>query len=534
MFLKLPKNPFTRGRTLAVCTCIAVALLSACSDDESDPDPIDADLPTVTVTGIQANATIWSTVDLTIAADDNEAVEKVEVKVDNVSIVTKTEKSFTYALNTFALELEDGQHTLTVIVTDAAGNEKKQDYTFTVLNTLVATDVRADFLEDGQRGFIFLSDASGKTIVSYEYENGEAVRLTAPAYTGSDFYLTEVVLDTKDEQELRTFSKVNRGAWTLTPKSAPYDYAPAGIATLNFTNILPDVEYAVHTDIIDELATVRTDQSLITVGLYKSPSKIYITRNENDEFPTHYLLTAPMSTGSGNPPIDLGQVNTALTKETIDVSDYGYEFGGVSIVGLVTPGDFDNTYEVSYTGPENNELKYRYPGTAFPTYYSEVELFGPGFEVMSFMEGLPDLTPLATDAEINLTLPDINGTVTGADIDFIMFDIESDDNTYWSLFAAKGAVDLVIPEIPENLQALITTESTDPYVGLYAWQKFNFDGYDGLLNFIRNSSHGAQELDGRSATYKQIEIHLTDDPQGRRQQAEKSKALAHSGRKRLH
>lgn len=534
MFLDLPKNHFTWGRALAVCTCMAVALLTACSDDESNADPTDADLPTVTVTGIQANATIWSTVDLTVAADDNEAVEKVELKVDNVSIVTKTEKSFAYALNTVALELEDGPHTLTVIVTDAAGNEKKQEYAFTVLNTLISTDIREDFLENGQRGFIFLSDASGKTIVSYEFENGEAVRLTAPAYTGSDFYLTEVVLDGSDDQELRTFHKVNRGTWTLTPDSAPYDYAPAGDATLSFTNILPDVDYAIHTDMMD-LATANTGRPTVTVGLYKNPSKIYITRNEDDDFPTHYLLTAPMSTGSGNPPIDLGQVNTLLTKETIDLSDYGYEFGGVSILGLVTPGDFNNAYQVSYTGPENNALEYRYPGSAFPTYYTEVELFGPGFEVMSFTEGLPDLTPLATDAEITLTLPDISGTVTGADIDFIMFDIESDDNTYWSLFTAKGAVDFVIPEIPENLETLVTTESPDPYVGLYAWQKFNFDGYDGLLNFIRNSNHGVQELDGRGATYKQIEIHLTDDPQGRkRREAAKSNPLTSSGRKRLH
>jgi archaellin len=509
-----------------------MALLSACSDDDSDANPTDTDLPTVTVTGIQANATIWSTVNLTVAADDNEGVEKVELKVDNASVLTETEASFTYALNTVALELEDGQHTLTVIVTDAAGNEKKQDYTFTVLNTLISIDVREDFLEEGQRGFVFLSDASGKTIVSYEFENGEAVRLRAPAYTGSDFYLTEVVVDGGDDQELRTFSKVNRGTWTLTPDSVPYDYAPAGLATLSFTNILPGVDYAIHTDM--DGATANTDRPTVTIDLYKSPSKVYITRNEDDNVATHYLLTQPVSTGSGNDPIDLGQVNTMLTKKTIDVSDYGYEFGGVSIVGLVTPGDFNNTYEVSYTGPENNELEYRYPGTAFPTYYSEVELFGPDFDVMSFTEGLPDLTPLAADADITLTLPAITGTVTGADIDFIMFDIEADDNTYWSLFTAKGAVNLVIPEIPENLQTLVTTESSDPYIGLYAIQKFNFDGYDGLLNFIRNSNHGTQELDGPGATYRQIEFPLTDDPQGRRQHAEKANMLAHSGRKSLH
>ena len=53
MFLNLPKTNFTWGRPLAVYTCMALALLSACSDDESDADPTDADLPTVTVTGIQ-------------------------------------------------------------------------------------------------------------------------------------------------------------------------------------------------------------------------------------------------------------------------------------------------------------------------------------------------------------------------------------------------------------------------------------------------------------------------------------------------
>jgi hypothetical protein len=226
-----------------------------------------------------------------------------------------------------------------------------------------------------------------------------------------------------------------------------------------------------------------------------------------------------------------------LTKATIDVSDYAYrETGDVSILGLVTPGDFYNTYEVNSTIPQNNEVEYRYPGTAFAAYYSRVDLFSEDFFISNFTDGLPDVTPLAADVDVTLTLPEgITGTVTGNDVDFIMFDIESDNNTYWTLFTAKGAVDLVIPEIPENLKTLVTTESSAPFVTFYAIQKFNFDGYNGLLEVIRNSHHGVRELDGMGATFKQLEIPLTDDPIGRkRQHVAKSKSLAHSGRKRLH
>lgn len=515
----LHKNHFAWSRGLAVCTCLSLTLLGACSDDDSTADP-DTDLPSITITGLQANATIWNTVSITVTAEDNKAVKEVELLVDNKSVVTKTEKTFSYALNTTDPKLADGQHTLTAIVTDDSGNEKKQDIPFTVLNTLVSIDVPGGLLKGQERGFIFLSDAAGKVIVSQEYENNEKIRLTAPAFDGADFYLTEVLIDiSNDHEELATYQKVNRGTWVLTPLYTEDTPVVAGQANISFTLGLPGIEYTVRAG-DDHIVTAGDDTRSRSLKLHKNPSKLYISRREDDALATHYLLV-PVSVGT-NDPIDLSKVSTKLTEVPKDLSDYGYSSGYTSINGLETSGDVTAAYEVFSTYFDDVAMNYRYPGNAFTSYISYVDAVADGkFHVYNLTDGFPDFEPLATDINVEFKNNKFTGTVTGDDVDMIRFDIEADGNTAWIISAARGAVDIVIPELPVELQAIITLEEPKPAIQFYAWEKFSFDGYDGFLNFIRNSTRGALELDSDGATYKQLEIQLTPDPLGRRAQARK-------------
>jgi hypothetical protein len=505
---------------------MTLALLSACSDDDSDADPKDIDLPTATVTGLQANAVVWNTLTITVSADDNDAVQKVEVKLDNAIVLTKTEALFTYELKT--TDLEDGPHTVTVIVTDSAGNQATQDYTFTVRNTLISLDVPNDILKEGQTGFIFLSDAAGKTIVSQAYENGDKIRLKAPAYNSDEFYVTEVIIGEKDKI-LRTFSKVNRGTWVLTPaRDASFDRVPSATAELSFTNALPGAEYylligAGYTYINPELMTASKE-------LYNDPSPIYIGRVE-DGRDTHYLLTPPISGGTNNDEIDLSLVSSPLTRETVDVSNYGYVIGAGQVYGLLTPGDYNTRYSVGSCTIDGGKFSYSYPGDAFPAYYSYVNLWGNDFDIVNRVNGFPDYTPLP--AEVNMTAKDgaIVGTVTSEDTDLLFISMTFQyDNTQWLIYSAKGTIDLVTPEIPNEIKANITLADA-PIISVSAVQKFNFDGYDGYLNAIRNSTNGAHTLKSLGETYKLIEKFLTI-PEGRKPQSlEEFETSTYAGRK---
>jgi hypothetical protein len=520
MFLR--KNYFTWGRTLLVCTSLSLALVTACSDDDSatEPDPDvddpDTDLPSITITGLQANATIWNTVTLTVTADDNEAVKEVELLIDNKSVVTKTEKSFTYALNTAEPKLADGPHTLTAVVTDDSDNEKKLEYTFTIANTLISINVPSNQLREGERGFIFLSDATGKVIVSQQYTNNQEIRLSAPAYDGADFYLTEVLIDDNDNrQELGTYQKVSRGTWTMAPYN-PDEISPVyvGQADVNFTHGLPDTNYTIVAGYDYTYYDESGGEQTRSLMLHKNPSRLYITRGEDDELPTHYLIT-PVSVGA-NDAIDLSQVNTKLTEFTADLSAYNVNTSWINVYGLETPGDFATSYKVFSKPFEGDVAKYRYPGNAFAHYMSRVSLSGDQFIAYNQTDGLPDLKPLTADVDVKFEDAKLTGTVSGDDVDVVILTIEDDANTTWGFFTGKGDVNIVLPALPDELKTIIAMDESNPQIDFTGLQ-FEFNGYDGLLNYIRNSPTGTSELMDDNANYKQLDIPLTGgNTEGRR------------------
>jgi hypothetical protein len=180
---------------------------------------------------------------------------------------------------------------------------------------------------------------------------------------------------------------------------------------------------------------------------------------------------------------------------------------------------------------KDGNLSYSYPGSAFPAYYSSVVLWGNDFDIANTLNGMPDYTPLP--AEVNMTVEDglIKGTLTSEDADLVFTSILFQDGyTQWVIYSAKGTIDLVIPEIPDDIKAAIPLEDA-AFVSATALQKFNFDGYDGYLNAIRNSTNGAHTLKSLGETYKLIETFLTI-PEGRKPQSlEEAITSTYAGRK---
>ncbi|MBT1707284.1 hypothetical protein KK062_03580 [Fulvivirgaceae bacterium PWU5] len=233
-------------------------------------------------------------------------------------------------------------------------------------DTLLTIEVPADALKrDGSRGFIFLSDENGKTIVTHEYTAGESITLEASEFIGDEFYVTEVYIDA-DDQDLRTFSKVKRGKWVLTPADDGEDEA-AGDASVSFTDALPGVSYQVTSN--GDYSVVSDNAALTaSLRLRKNPSKLFITRAEDDVYPTHYALIPGISAGAGNTAISLGLVSNALTVVSKDISSE-YTDGELTVVGLVAENQYDDRYIVCQSDVIDGKIEYRYPGTAFRAYF---------------------------------------------------------------------------------------------------------------------------------------------------------------------
>ena len=512
----LKKIPLQRFFKLA---CIPLVLFSACSDDDSEQEPADNDLPTVTITGLQADAVVWNTVTITVAADDDKALQQVEVQLDYVTVATKTDKSFTYELNTH--NLPEGRHTLTLIVTDAAGNTKTQHYTFIVQNTLISIDVPENFVGLNKKGFVFLSDNMGNVIVSREYGNGDTLRIRASAFTGGEFHLTEVYVEEGDNyQELRTYTHIQRGStWSPRPGDVQFGVTPppTGTAYLNFNNALPNVTYVVASDV----ESTFVQDGLLTAALYlqREDAKLYITRSENDPsgYMTHYLLTPPVTVGedANNATIDLGQVSNALTTVNADVSAYGFQEGSLRITGHVNAGDYLNKYSIADSYIEDNHVQYRYPGEAFAAYYSRADFYGDGYAIHNYIHGLPDFAPLACTIDAAITGNTITGTITGDDIDFTELRLGYDANTEWYIFTPGGTMNVTLPTLPANVLDHVSLETSGRTFSAAAIHSFDFNGYDGFLEYIQETDYGSHLAENFGAAYKRYDRDLPPTSAGR-------------------
>jgi hypothetical protein len=517
---------------LALLLLVALAT-SSCKDDTTEPNPDpnpdpelpedpddveeDTELPTVSITGLPENGIVRNTVTLTVTAADNVGIDKVVLTVDDVTVATETEASFPYELS--SLTLDDGEHTIAATASDTTGNEKTAQYTFTVQNVVLSIDVPAVFLNDAnKKGFVLLSDADGETIVSHEYHDGEAIRLTAPDFEGDEFYVTEVYIDPgTSTQELRTYSHVQRGAtWALTPPR-PGSGTLLGQATVDFSNRIPNINYLITSN--GTSSFLRGTNTQIKINLKTTPSRLLIIRSATNDLEnmTHYMLTDPVAVGTGNPVVDLSLVSNALTIVDTNLSAGGYQSAETGIFGLATAGDFTAPYSLSiFPIDDNNHIKYHYPGNAFPVYYSRTSLYGNDFSVLNYVDGLPDFNPLPSTIDIQVDNVSITGSVTGDDVDFAEFYTTYTANKKWYFFAPKGTVDLVVPDLPNDIASLLSLQSANPVFTASAVQKFgDVDDYESFLDYVRTSGHGSRDIGIMGTTFKRYDQEVDFTAMGR-------------------
>ena len=97
----------------------------------SNPDIIP---PTINITNPTNASTVNGTVSVTVNVNDNVGVAKVEFYVDSTLLSTDVTAPFAFLLDT--TKLSDGQHTITAIVYDAAGNHASTNIAVNVQNSI--------------------------------------------------------------------------------------------------------------------------------------------------------------------------------------------------------------------------------------------------------------------------------------------------------------------------------------------------------------------------------------------------------------
>ncbi len=139
--------------------------------------------------------------------------------------------------------------------------------------------------------------------------------------------------------------------------------------------------------------------------------------------------------------LDLSTVNKLMTSAQADIPDYA-ESVDYGILGYPRANDYTEGYNVFSAGQGNNGgdvFQYYYPGTAFPSYTSELEVKGDGFIVYrqnastEFNAEKPDAG--ATFAFTNNKLTVSRTGTSGLDVIAIPFE---DELNLWYYFVSPG------------------------------------------------------------------------------------------------
>jgi hypothetical protein len=506
--------------TSVVFTLFAsLVLLSSCGDDD-DVTP-DTTAPEVTIEGLANDASVNGTVAVSLDAEDND-LDKVEIYVDGTLVTTLTGSPFQYAWDSNTVP--DGAHSIKVVAYDKAGNKTEQQVTVAVANTLVSFSIRDNQLETdegyAERGFVFLSDENGKVIASTEYENGKSYTLKNAAFKGDRFYLSEVVVRTgseSDRSRITTFAQVERGkSWMLMYEHDPDETAAfVGEATLNFTNFASGYGYFGETNGDQPSLNVNVPSDI--VRLRKNPSSLYVERQ--DEWATQkatYRLFTNITTGASHT-IDLSKVNIPVTETTVDLPQNAY-YAQVEIRGFAEAGVYENAFKLGAFGSSGSQITYHYPGTSFPSYFSQIELEEDQFFYRrGSTEKLFEVKYLESEVTFDYSNGKLNYSAAG-DFDFVVAFMGYDEQT-WMLILPKGA-NQVVPamELPEALSGFQLAEFALP--GYYNIDEFNtINSYDELKDFIRGSEYSVDELfeDGKNFIEMSYEISPSDGRTGKKQ-----------------
>jgi hypothetical protein len=353
-------------------------LFTSCGDDD-DVTP-DTTPPEVTIEGLTNDAAVNGTVAVALDADEKD-LDKVEIYINGTLVTTLTGSPFQYTWDSNTVQ--DGTHTIKVVAYDKTGNKTEQQVSVQVTNTLVSFNIGASQLETNEgyaeRGFVFLSDENGKVIAATEYENGKSYTLKNAAFKGEKFYLSEVLVRVgteSDRSRIITFAQVERGkSWKLMYEHDG-DETFVGEATLNFTNFASGYGYFVESN--GDQAFPDANHLSHVVNLRKNPSSLYVERQ--DEYATQtptYRLFPNITTGTSHT-INLSNVNIPVTKVTVDIPQDAYR-AEVEIRAFAEAGVYENAFRLGVFSSSGSQLTYHYPGAAFPSYYTQIELEADAF-----------------------------------------------------------------------------------------------------------------------------------------------------------
>ena len=481
---------------------LATTYFYSCSDDELQAvvQVPDGEKPVITIlspANLAANKPLRATVTVRAQATDNTGIAKVEVFVDGTSVVSSATSPVEASWNTKTVA--DGTHEIKVVAEDTEGNKEELLLPVEVKNILFTFQIGQNHLNAETEGWIFISDASGKTLDNQQMVNGQTLVFETPEgfETDDEFTFNRLERSLFDNFILNTFINSYQGlkssSFTLDDGIKEPENPPViGSSTITVSNT--DFSYFTGVESLEAsegffAGSFPPDQIPIVADLWKAPAKV-IFWIRNEDLVLQYEAPSLMPGEVIN--LDISDFTPF---DFINVPVEGATFSNYGLSYLLTPGDYDNTGFFNFEQDGNPEA---------------IEVFSPNLNPPEFIASLSygnaneSNSYTLVSAELPTEFKKLNGEITSFAVNGSEIEIGSIGNFNflqarssffsitetlitdidWSIFDGPGTSLLKIPAIPDALLQLYPELAENEFV-FDAASLSNYIGIDGYEEWVK-------------------------------------------------
>lgn len=441
------------------------AVFSGCSNDE-EMGP-DTENPVVTIISpTDVSEPLHGVVTIKAEAADNGKIVKINVLVDATLLTSVSDSPVEFSWDTKTVT--DGLHVIKIVATDGEGNRTEQTLDVQVKNSLFTFTISSGYLANSYEGWIYVSDAAGKTVALQQMNNGTTLTVDYPENHTADSKYSF----TRFERSFSTgfnyfyvysYTDVVSGNYSLKGDGY-FQNAKQGTHTLriNNTNNLVEI-YAGAFGFDIGYSSLLFDESGfgidITADVRRSPANpvYYVMYGEAGDALYYQVESALKNTSA-----EIEQADMSPMKVNVIEYEAGTQLQCLLQINE-TPGDYRNMAViyglVAIANP--NRLLIKYPDITFPEYITSITAFSD--------DGRNTYTKVG---EVPTTFKDIGGSLVAfsnsgnslsvtstGQFDYISINAEATETIAGTEYnfimnvLAEGTsnVNVKVPEIPAEL-----------------------------------------------------------------------------------
>ena len=334
------------------CIVAAVLSLTSCQEDVKDERQ-----PTLSITSPTAGQKIWLEAPLSVAAADEQGVNKVMFYIDDELVGEDTEAPFELMLDTKAYE--DGAYTLRTVAYDASENQTEAVQEIEIFNKLFSVKVEDNYL-NGHRfapheAWIITTDNEGKLIQTMEIQNGETFTVNRNGREDEKLTISLLTINDYDSNDefvnVHTYQDISPNEWLLKGYTE-LDQTILGTAQVNFTVSGETQTMASSSNAAVSFFPATDGEGYeVSMDIIKEPAGLFIANNATDGSSARYASLDAIRVGDQYS-LTVDDFKPMVLLQNISLGEADYAYVSVS----ATNEEIGSYYKLFHHSSKDNEV----------------------------------------------------------------------------------------------------------------------------------------------------------------------------------